>query len=189
MISPGPDARCLAVYEIDALRRIVSVDEAWCAFARENGAPQYADPASIYGRPLLSFISDPATRLIYDGLIGRVVSAQVPVTVTLRCDAPALERWLELDLLPTAGEGVRFRSRQLKTRPRQPPIEIRDRRSDAPGRMVLMCSWCKNVATPRGWASLEDAVAALDLFHEVTTPEITHGMCEPCAQKFMSGGS
>src|SRR3954470_1565216 len=74
----------LCAYEIDAAGALVFVDDDWCRFAAENGAPEYADRAALYGRPLLSFISEPTTRLVYAALVNRVVATRTPVSIPFR---------------------------------------------------------------------------------------------------------
>jgi hypothetical protein len=173
----------LCSYEIDAAGDLVLVDDGWCHFARQNGAPAYADPAALYGRRLLSFISDPTTRLIYAALIVRVVATGTPLSVPFRCDAPAFRRWLQLDMTPRVDGGVRFTTRQTRGEPRDPPIQV-DAAAPADAPMIRMCSWCNDVETPRGWARAEDAVAVLELFAGTRVRVITHGICPACVARF-----
>src|SRR5689334_20177001 len=99
MVSLGTLCR----YRTDERGRLVFVDDGWCAFARENDAPEYAVPDGLYGRDLLSFISEPTTRLIYSVLMQRVLEGQHSIALPFRCDAPATRRWLEMQMRPADG--------------------------------------------------------------------------------------
>jgi hypothetical protein len=183
MPATAPFATPLCSYEIDAAGDLVMVDDRWCRFAVDNGAPEYADRATLYGRRLLSFISEPTTRLIYSALIARVTATGVPVRVPLRCDAPAFRRWLELEMTPRGDGGICFTSRQTRGEPRQSPIHV-DAGAPSAVAMIHMCSWCNDIDTPRGWIRAEDAVAVLELFGGTSVRAITHGICPACISRF-----
>src|SRR3954462_12082937 len=100
----------LCCYRTDPDGKIIFVDEGWCAFARENGAPEYAVPEALYGRELLSFISEPTTLHIYSVLMQRVMNHRQWIKLPFRCDAPEVRRWLELEMRPWEG-GIEFRTR------------------------------------------------------------------------------
>src|SRR6478672_1277449 len=151
-------------YEINADGRITFVDDEWCRFAVANGARQYADPAWLYGKPLLSFISDPTTRQLYALLMARVRASRSAVRVPLRCDAPALRRWLELEISPGADGGLTFASYELRTETRA-PIPTFEAAAGGASALLRMCSWCKRVEAAAGhWQDIEDAIASLALF-------------------------
>jgi hypothetical protein len=134
----------ICAFDIDAAGDLVVVDDGWCSFARDNGAPALADRAALYGRRLLAFISEPTTRSIYEALITRVIATGEAVRVPFRCDAPAFRRWLELEMTPRVEGGVRFTTRQLRGEPREPPLVV-DAGAPAGAPLVRMCSWCKGV--------------------------------------------
>lgn len=178
-----PIRETLCRYRTDADGRLVFVDEGWCDFARENGAPEYAVPEALYGRDLLSFISEPTTLQIYSVLMQRVITDQQWVRLPFRCDAPGMRRWLALEMRPADG-GVEFRTRELRIEPRPIPALF----DGGPGRsatMVRMCSWCKQTEVePERWAPVEEIVSRLRLFGEREVPEITHGICPTCVGLF-----
>ncbi|HET7695777.1 MAG TPA: hypothetical protein VFK57_08730 [Vicinamibacterales bacterium] len=177
-------ADVLCRYATDGDGRLVFVDEAWCAFAAANDAPEYAAPERLYGRMLLSFISEPTTKLIYVALMQRVVEQRQPVSVPFRCDAPALRRWLELTMTARDDGGIDFVSRQLHSEPRDPPFDFRGAPHGA-STLVRMCSWCKNVElSPDTWGTAEEAVRAFGLFGAASVPQVTHGICPPCVARF-----
>lgn len=173
-------------YHVDGRGRITFVDEGWRAFAAANAAPQFADTASLYGVPLLSFIGDSTTRQVYAVLMDRVRAEQVAVRVPFRCDAPALRRWMELELTPRPAGGVAFTSRELRTEPRDVVLAF-DRPSAQGAELVRMCSWCKKVEAGAAWLPLELGVAQLGLFAGPDVPGVTHGICPECTRLFESG--
>lgn len=179
---PTPaDAVCR--YRIDRDGRLTFVDRGWCDFAIENGAPDLAVPERLYGRPLLSFISDSTTLHVYSLLMERVAAQQETVVVPFRCDAPELRRWLQLEMAPHE-DGIEFAIRRLRTESRQAPL-----RFDQPGTradlLVRMCSWCKDVELESNrWGPVEHAVRAFELFRDDDVPGITHGICPSCAKQF-----
>ena len=95
-----------------------------------------------------------------------------------------MRRWLELTMAPRAGGGIDFVSRQLRAEPRVPPFPF-DRAPVDSATLLRMCSWCKNVqVAPATWDSAEEAVRALGLFEQPVVPEITHGICPGCVERF-----
>ena len=173
-------------YEIDADDRIVSVDRAWCEFAAANGAPLYALPTHLYGRSLWSFISDSTTRHIYQVIVSRVRRQGGEVRVPFRCDSPSEKRWFELKVNSTPSGGVRFDSCAVHTEPQNVTAFV----TGGPGEgMLRMCSWCKDIETEDGWEPVEHAVARLRIFSAGEVPQVTHGICPPCARKFEEGSS
>ena len=172
----------LCCYRTDADGKIIFVDEGWCAFARENGAPEYAVPEALYGRELLSFISEPTTLHIYSVLMQRVMNHRQWIKLPFRCDAPDVRRWLELEMRPWEG-GIEFRTRTLRSEPRPVPFPF-DRRGGG-DTMLRMCSWCKQVELDPGrWAAVEEAVGRFHLFGDAAVPQITHGICPACVGLF-----
>jgi hypothetical protein len=176
----------VCTYQVDAQGRITFVDERWMAFARENAAPRYADTATLYGMPLLSFICDSTTKHIYTVLMDRVRRERVTMRVPFRCDAPDRRRWLELTLTPQPDEGIAFESRTLRVEPRE-RVVITEQARGAEA-LMRMCSWCKRVAVPgAAWVEVEEAVARLRLFGDEDVPQITHGICPGCVTRFEDG--
>jgi hypothetical protein len=172
----------LCRYRTDADGHLVFVDAGWRAFALANDAAEYAAPQGLYGRALLSFISEPTTRYIYSVLMQRVVNHHTIVLLPFRCDAPDERRWFELRMTPHEG-GIEFATRVLSTQPRTaliPAAAVGQR--DA---MLRMCSWCKDVElAPGHWGSLEEAVTRFGLFRDTDPPSVTHGICQSCVGLF-----
>lgn len=177
-------------YDVDANGCITFVDEGWRQFAITNGAPHYADSASLYGRALLSFISDNTTRHVYAVLMDRVRAERAAVRVPFRCDSPGLRRWLELEMTPGDKGGIAFVSRELRSEPRE-PVPASSTAVAVPGveaALIRMCSWCKRVdAGASRWLEIEQAITELGLFAEPRVDAITHGICPDCVQLFERG--
>lgn len=93
-------------YYVDAGCQIISVDENWESFARENGAEVLVD--NVVGKSLLQFISNPEVCAIYQMLLDQVLTTQNAVTVTLRCDSAELRREMELQVIPLSNSLAKF---------------------------------------------------------------------------------
>ena len=167
------------VYHIDQRDRIASVDDAWRAFAVENGAPQLAGDAVI-GQLLLSYITDAETSHLYQVLLQKLRKTGVPIRVPFRCDAPALRRFMELEMAADDAGGVRFTGRLLRLE-RRAPVNLLDPALQRGESLLRMCSWCKRIDVGGGvWLEVEDAIARLHLFDAAPLPQISHGMCDAC---------
>src|SRR5450631_2450126 len=86
-------------YQIDGHDDIISVNSAWKAFARSNGAPHLAE--QVVGRSLWEFVSDGTTRQVYRDLLVRVRGGRT-VTFSYRCDSPSLRRYMRMTMTPGA---------------------------------------------------------------------------------------
>ena len=50
---------------------------------------------------------------------------------------------------------------------------------------MTLCAWCNRVAVPtHGWLEIEAAIAAMPVLAWPRPPNLTHGICETCAQAF-----
>ena len=173
----------LCRYRTDPEGRLIFVDDGWCRFAEANDATEFAVPESLYGRMLLSFISEPTTRHVYAVLMQRVVNHHTTAVVPFRCDAPRERRWLELTMTPHEG-GVAFATHALRLEPRPEPFPLHGTAREGDP-MLRMCSWCKDVELAHGeWGPVEDAVTRFGLFRDVHVPMITHGICPSCVALF-----
>lgn len=160
---------------------VVEVRGLWDDFARANGAGGLAI-ADVVGRDLCDFVSGPATRLVYDALIERVVQTRNPIQFTFRCDAPEVRRHMRMDVMGDGSENVRFTSRIVKEEPRplQPLLSADVDRSDV---TIVMCSWCKRVKLGDHWVEVEEYVERTGLMEEERLPQLSHGLCPDCAAK------
>lgn len=184
MTHPVTDTRHFE-WSIDSDDRIVSVNDAWLAFAEEN-EPYFADPMVIVGRPLWEFVTDVQTRRIYTLLIERLRRTREPLTVPFRCDSPGCRRFMEVTLSPDGDGGVRFVSRMLHQEHR-PEVEWMASSHLVTERLLTLCSWCKKIKLPGNeYVEVERAIERLDLFGELTLPQFTHGCCPQCLESMMA---
>jgi hypothetical protein len=168
------------VYWLDARDRLVRVNDAWDAFARENDAPELTGDR-VMDQSIWGFIADEATRHLYVQLLPRVRRG-VTARFSLRCDSPTVRRSLQMVVSPADHGLVRFEAAVVASEPR--PEQRLLRRDQPRGKGLLtVCGWCKRVSLPDGWAEVEDAVARLAVFEIDRPPDITHGICPPCARQ------
>ena len=165
-------------YSIDADDIVITVDEDWAAFARENDAPELVelDPA----RTLWSYFDSEEVRDLWRLLIERVRAKQAQARVPLRCDAPHMRRWFEMTITPEPDNIVHFRSVLVFEQPR-PTVSLlgphTERDNEAPA--VPVCSWCGKGHDGSRWREIEELVRDLRLL-EILMPSITYGICPTC---------
>ena len=169
------------LYELNARDEISSVSEEWLRFALANGG-ELLDRTQILGRLLWDFIGDVETQHIYRLLHRRVRAGGAPVRLCFRCDAPNRRRLLDLGISAGSESGLMYRVRTLREQERQPMALLKH---DHPRseHFVTICAWCERVAVPaHGWLEIEAAIAVLPALAEPRPPQLTHGVCEVCAQ-------
>lgn len=172
------DSNLVYSYYVDSDCRIQSVDENWKNFARQNDSSGLID--NVIGKSLLQFISNEEVRMIHRMLLDKVLSAQKPVAVSLRCDSAELRREMELRMMPESDSLVKFACYTLLEVPHPEPLAILGSGSKS-DKFALMCSWCKKVETDGQWVELEEAVRNFDWLGANLPPSITHGICANCS--------
>jgi hypothetical protein len=174
------------VHRIDAEGRICFVNDAWLAFADENGWRTSA--ADLLGTPLNTRIAGAEPRHIYRLLIDRVRHAGHPARFAYRCDSPDLRRFMEMRISALSDGQVEFCSRVLRLEPRE-RIRVLDSALRQRSEEVLqMCSWCKAVFAQPAWLDLEEAVQRLGILAEAALPRISHGICPTCSERLVHAG-
>jgi hypothetical protein len=169
------------LYELNARDEISSVSEEWLRFALANGGEPLG-AAQILGRLLWDFIGDLETQHIYRLLHRRVRAGGAPVRLCFRCDAPDRRRLLDLEISAGSEGGLRYRVRTLREQERQ-PVALLEPYLPRSEDFVTICAWCERVAVPaHGWLEIEAAIAALPALAEARPPQLTHSVCEVCAQ-------
>ena len=161
---------------IDGDDRVIAVNEAWRAFARENDAPDLAD--FVLGRRLWDFVRGLPVVGVWRTVIDHCRETMRVATIPYRCDAPGMRRLHSMRITATADRGVEFASHIVWREPRDEvrlPLE-----AGANGGLVKMCAWCKKVRLPTdAWCELDAAGPHLGLTEE-PVPSISHGMCPEC---------
>jgi len=167
------------VYCIDSRDHITAVNDPWREFAIENGAAGLAHD-TVVGRSLWSYVADSETLHLYQQMLRRLRTNRQSIRVPFRCDAPALRRYMELEMTVANDDSVCFTAEIVRLEPRAPVALLDDshRRRDG---LLRMCSWCKKVELDdKTWADVEEAVKRLRIFEQARLPHITHGMCDAC---------
>lgn len=177
MNAPGEE-RSLFEYTLDAADCIATVSPEWVAFACENEAKDLT-PDRVIGRPLIAFISDEETRLIYNVLLNKVRMTGIGLTVKFRCDSPTLRRFMELEIQPGAEGFLRLTARLLRAESRDAIalLNVKQPRNDE---ILTMCSWCKGVRLGEEWVEVEEAIEQMQLFDQPRLPRLSHGICPKC---------
>jgi PAS domain S-box-containing protein len=175
----GHDASTAVEYCIDADDRLVAVNHAWDAFARENGAPQLVAP--LPGRPIWQSFASGEVRELWRLLIERVRHDRVEARVPFRCDAPGMRRWFEMTITPGRHARVSFRSALVFEEPR-PTVSLIDLRAerDSAGPAVEVCSLCSRGRDGARWSDLEDLMRRRRLLEAPQVPPVAYGVCPPC---------
>lgn len=179
---PRPVHDAVVEYFIDADDVLVAVDDGWAAFARDNDAPELAEPSS--NRQLWSYIDDDEVTELWKLLVEQVRAKHAEAHIPFRCDAPAMRRWFEMTVTPCHNGVVRFRSLNTFEQPR-PAIPLLDLHAerDPTTPPIPLCSWCGQVHDGTRWMDLEDLVQEHRLLERARVPTISHGSCPTCRDR------
>ncbi len=167
------------VCHVDANDEITFVNDAWCEFAAENGAPELTRDRAI-GISLWKLITGQEARHLMEILFFRVRALELTLQFPFRCDSPSMRRNMSstVRLLNSAGV-VEIRTRTVDQHPL--PSEPPPPAGMVPPRVVTVCGWCRKILVPgTGWVEVEQALVDLNLFGETRVPLLTHGMCTAC---------
>lgn len=165
-------------YRINGRDEIAFVDEAWDRFASTNDGAEIA-ASEVLGRSLWDFISDGATRQLYQQIVARVRRGG-QAQFKLRCDSPSCRRHLEMTIRAVGADEVEFATRSLQAAER-PPISLFARGTPRSSAVLRVCAWCNRVDVDTDtWAEVEVAVERLKLFEAGQVPQLTHGVCAAC---------
>jgi hypothetical protein len=168
-------------YRVDRHNRVIYCNPAFDQFATENGAPTLTGTA-VHGRLLLDYCASSEVRQLFQALLERVRQRRVRAVIPFRCDGPTMRRYMELSLQPLPAGEVEFVATMCREELRAsvPLLESQPRS----GGIAVICSWCKRLRTPAGWTEVEAGIQELGLFNQAVAPELSHGICPPCAEVF-----
>lgn len=165
------------VYIVDKNDNIISVDENWKIFARENGAPELID--GVIGEPLWKFIGNGLLAGLYKSAVCAVRAKDCDFTLDFRCDSPDTLRYMTLKIVPLPEGQLKFETTLQHSQPRgvaRPP-NIIARAIDKP---LSMCSQCNHVLIDDHWQELE---ILLDIPAGERLPfQFQFGLCGDCAE-------
>lgn len=176
MVEPANGRVFIHIVDRDGV--IVSVNDEWLAFARENDAPELVRK-TVEGRPLWDFMDGMETRHISRLLFEKARNTGKTLIIPYRCDSPGIRRFLEMEIAPMVDGTVAFRSRYLKYEPRD-PVRFLDRGVGRTSEFLTLCSWCRRARVGDEWVELEDAIGKNELFSTSSLPQLTHGICQDC---------
>ncbi len=168
-------------YTVNSDDRMLRVGGRQNSFAVANDAPELSDPAPL-GQSLFAFIADPTTAELYRQILAQVRSRQASQEYDLRCDGPRVRRFLRLTFSPAALGQTDITSRVVREEPRD-SVPLLDRARPRSDELLRSCSWCERVQAHGSWCEVEEAVARLQLFDDVTLPAVSHGICEDCLER------
>lgn len=165
-------------YQVDAEDRIISIEGAWSAFARENGGQALLDNPPL-GRSLWDFIQGTSTRNIYHIIMKHVRKSGRAAQFPFRCDSPHTLRYMEMRVSLGEEGSLWFQTSIAKEVPAhtaKTPAETSGERDY----FVHMCAWCDRVQVGSEWVPLETAIWSLALLDAPKAPPITHDICLTC---------
>lgn len=174
------------VHRVDAFDTVTDVNDRWLEFARENGAENLTAD-SVVGQSLWRYVVGADVLHIYRQLFKEVRSGR-NITLPFRCDSPTVKRYHQMRIIGLDSGAIECESRLLRQEIQDPgPVTALDPTVQHSDRVVLMCSWCKQVQDPVGnWLPLERAVWVMQLLATTQPPAITHGICPSCQAKVTS---
>ena len=167
-------------YQVDALNRIVWIDDGWLEFAQANEGGDLCEDRVIR-RPLFDFVADLDTVHVYRLLLDRVRSSGDAIVVPFRCDSPGCRRDMVLRMVGTGDGHVAFESLLLRAEPRDYVALLDSTIKRKGAHFVKVCGWCKQVRIADDlWLEVEEAIARVPFFTRDEGLQITHGMCPAC---------
>lgn len=166
------------IYRLDQDDRIISVNEAWKQFARENGAPELQENAVI-GRVLWDFMGDRDTVLLHQLIVGKVRAHQKILSWSFRCDSADRYRIMESTVSPMDNGGIEYTNYFISEYPRA-KISLIDPKASRTDEFLRLCSWCKGVIQGQHVVTLEYYDELLNQSTTGSIPRLNHGMCNDC---------
>lgn len=169
-------------YRVSAEGAIEAIEGPWQEFARNNEAPELADPPE--GRSLIDFVTGSSTRELIRNLMAKVREEGRPLEIPYRCDAPHRRRFMRLRIEPHDEGTVLFRSWIEREEPRE-PVPLMEFKAPRSSELLKMCAWCNRFDVEEEWLEVEDAVDRLKLFGVTLLPDISHGVCPGCEEQVL----
>lgn len=170
------------IHTVDANDVLTDVNDHWLRFAQQNDAPHLTRQVVI-GHSLWDFIAGFETPHLYKLMMQQVRQSQRRLVFTYRCDSPNFRRYMQMEIVPLAHQGLEYRNYLLREEPRD-RVRLLDPTIGRNQELLMMCSWCNRVHCDNVWLPVEDAVKTLGLFALSELPQITHGICPDCALSF-----
>lgn len=168
------------IYHINAQDQIVYANDAWYAFANENGTPY--TPELVINKSLWSYIAAAETHHLYQMLLDAVRKKNRTISVPFRCDAPTCRRFMVMEISQLDHDRVQFKN-WIQNRESRVYVPLLDPSVKRSNDFLCICSWCKKVQiSDLEWLEVEEAAQKLALFDQAKLPSLTHGMCPSCKE-------
>ncbi len=172
-------------YAIDKDDIITGVNEAFCAFARENGAVDLPD--TVMGTRLEQHLHGEPVLALWHDILEAVRASGEPLELPFRCDSPEVRRYMRMRIEPTDAGGLHFYTRSEREVRFSQPIALLDAHASHLGQLVRLCAWCKAVLLPSGeWVDIEEGVTRLGLLGSALGVDLTHGVCPTCEARLLA---
>lgn len=170
---------------IDALDRIVFVNEAWVRFQRSLCDAAVTVDTAV-GRPLWDFIEGVQVRQLWKVLYERVRAVGAPAFVPMRADTPQLRRVIDVELHPLPERAIQHIYECAWTEARLAVALLDPAWPRDDDKALLRCAWCSRIQVRLGaWEEVEDAQLTLHLEGAGPLPALKTGVCAGCKQSLL----
>lgn len=172
-------------YSIDEQNRLVSFNNNWNRFARENDSAHLTSEA-IAGQSIFDHIAGESLRQLWQYIIENIRKKQSSAEFDFRCDSTEIKRFMKMHVWFHEGR-VNFSSTILRTKTAA-GLRIFQPHAAHSAALILACSWCKKIkADETTWFEPEVAVEKLHLLENDLPPNISHGICPECYSRVLDG--
>jgi hypothetical protein len=171
-------------YKINPSDHIISVNDAWLAFAHNNDGDMLTREGVI-NHLLWDFIVDEETANLYSIMLEKVRAGET-IRFKFRCDSAQSRRFMKMEISLLADKSVQFESRIIREESRE-AVKLLDVKVVRTQEFLTICGWCKKLKNLEGsWVEIEEAIADRELFHKKEIPKLTHGICSVCYENVLS---
>jgi hypothetical protein len=169
-------------YVIDNNDKVISVNDAWDAFALCNDAPGLLSECVI-GRDWREFVQGDATRMYMEAILTATRCLGMRVSQSYRCDSPREKRYVQLTVELLADHHVLFHHHTTQVFEQKyvvnyvvPTLPV------VAHKKVKRCSMCNRIELQGSWLETEQAVESGFLKAGAEVP-VFYGICPDCHNK------
>lgn len=168
------------VYRIDGKDRIDFFNPEFLSVARTNGMP---DPSTYFGTSIWDYLTDDLVIENYRTAYDRVRSTHANFNLVFRSDSPDCRRSVQMELRWLNNDGIEHACR-VALEEKRPPLLLFDPKVKRSLSFAKLCSWCGQVQVFPKWVEPEEANRMLAGSPGQPLPELTHGLCPVCADRY-----
>lgn len=169
-------------YVVDTKDKVVSVNEAWDAFALCNDAPGLLSEWVI-GRNWREFVQGDATRMYMEAMLNATRCLGKRVAHSYRCDSPQEKRYVQLTVELLPDRHVRFRHHTTHVAEQKYVVNYVVPQTPVVGsKKVKRCSMCNRIELQGVWQETEQAVES-GLLQDGAEVLVFYGICPACHNK------